>query len=147
MLEQVVNLKKRYMKLVQQYDRSDFAGYFAEFFALHKCVEEVKWLQEDDTGSFLVRGIRFKLTPNYIRLHPDLWELLEDTWWVPMWKIDKHHKVNHVELYEAVQNMNKLCEGADVFKYVFGLDVDVHITPKTLTVKKWGEDAESTDTH
>jgi hypothetical protein len=38
-----------------------------------------------------------------------------------------------------------LCEGADVFKYVFGLDVDVHMTPKTLTVKTWGDNAESTD--
>lgn len=147
MLEQVVNAKKRYRKLVQQFGREDFVEYFAEFFALHQCVTAVKWIQEQDTGTFLIRGIQFKLTPGYIRSHSNLWDMLQDTWWVPTWKIDKHYRVSDVELYEAVREIEKLCEGGDVFEHVFGLDVDIAVTPESLTVTKWGEDAESTDSH
>lgn len=141
MVEQVVNMKKRYYKVVERFTKEDFIQYFAEFFAIHSCVTAVKWKQVDGEGIFFISRVTFELGYGYVRNHPALQEVVEDRGYdVLIYKIGQHDKVKHVELYEAVQDMRQLLEGVDVFEHVFGGKVDVSVTREELTVSKWGDE-------
>ena len=136
MVEQIVNMKKRYMSLVQRYTQADFEAYFAEFFALHQTVIGVRWIQEQDARHLLIPQPDVSLSAAFMITHRDFDKELQGGW-LDSASIDKYDKVKYPELYEAVVDLRKLFEASDVFEHVFGSDVDVTASKTRLIVREW----------
>lgn len=139
MIEQVVNMKKRYESLVKQFTQENFEAYFAEFFATHQCVTAVQWAQEDGGVSNIIIGSPyFQLSAGYLKTNPGLDQLLTEDLMFPTWKVDKSYREEYTALYDAVVDIRKLMEAEDVLAHVFGRDVDITATPYNLLVEQWG---------
>ncbi len=137
MVEQIVNMKKRYQALVERFTKGNFESYFAEFFALHTCVRGVRWIQEKDSGDTLFSDPDVNLTPRYLLQHQEFKSQLDGVW-LNTDLIEQEDKQTSRELYEAVIDLRSLFEAKDVFEHVFGDDVDITATKAGITVSPWG---------
>jgi hypothetical protein len=141
MIEQVVNMKKRYQALVAKFSKADFDGYFAEYFTLHTCVTSVRWSQENDCGNFMLVASDVEFTPAYRLKHAELEKDIdiEDGLFCTI-RVDNTYKTNLRELYEAVTDLRRLLEATDVLEHVFGFDVEVTATKNGVILVRWGEE-------
>jgi hypothetical protein len=133
MIDQVLNMKKRYDALVQKFSEEDFKAYFAEFFTLYPIVTYVCWTQLDDT----VRDPMFIIAPAYLARHSELEGGLVDEGMVNLVDIKKEHRNTYAPLWNAAVDIRRLLEAKDVLEYVFGTESFVSATPEGVKSDPW----------
>jgi len=137
MIEQVVNMKKRYTKLVEQFTMLEFEAYFAEFFARHQCVQEFTWTQEDNCGKLLINNLEFLLSPGYLQSHPTLKAFVNDRGRIQIQAVNQWRTPEYQSLYEAAVDVYTLLEAEDVLDHVFGRDLNIRVDKNGFTNLRW----------
>jgi hypothetical protein len=162
MIEQAMQLKKRYEKMVNGFREEDFKGWFVEFFNLYPFIERIQWTQytpyfnDGEPCEFGVNDPELQLSAAYIDLNPGLsvgtpdWGTAPsddreedeaiDSQWLSTYSVDKSHREQWPQLYEAVSSLKALFEAQDILQHVFGEHSFVTVTPEKIVVDEYQHD-------
>ena len=156
MIEQAMQLKKRYDKMVFSFKEEDFKGWFLEFFKLYSFVTTIRWTQFTpyyNDGSECVFGVNepeIELSMSYLKKHPGL-NVMGSEYYkgegeppqsrtVSTYGIDKKYKVEYPELYDALESIKELFTAEDILRHVFGEHAEVVVTPEKIVVEEYDHD-------
>jgi len=146
MIEQVMQLKNRYDKMVREFKEEDFKGWFAEFFKLYPFIVKIRWEQSpkgcDEYGNelihWVVNQLEVWLSISFVKKYPGfhgLWDQ-PDVYLVIADFTKEQHK-QYPDLGEAVKALRELFKAEDVLQHVFGNGVKVIVTPEAITIDEY----------
>jgi hypothetical protein len=146
MIEQAIQLKKRYDKMVRGFTEDNFKAWFTEFFKLYPFITMIQWRQYTPyayDGKLPMFGIddpELELSAAYVQAHPELSVVS------PVYHIDEYAPApsdrfvttyrsdlrNIPDLVDAVKSIKALFEAEDILQHVFGDPTQIRATPDTL---------------
>ncbi len=144
MVEQIVNMHKRYMTLVRGYKVDDFDQYFAEYFALHTCVKYVRWQQYPVKGKLKIAEILMAVNPGYTMTHPQISNFTHRMSLLDTTEITKEHKINFLQVWDAIEDLRGLLRAVDVLEHVFTDHCIVEATSKGVQISHINEQGDVT---
>lgn len=154
MMNQILQLRKRYHNTFKRYTKEDFSEYLQEFFRVNTQFDAIMWSQEEHELSEPV----VRLTPKFIDANIGVLELLEKgTRILDSTKIlfYEERKRQFRDLASSLHLLKDILEAKELFFHLFGKWVDVRVTSNesgaiTLEVTEipltWGEEDAETRT-
>jgi len=140
MVEQIVNMYNRYMTLVRRYEMADFDRYFAEYFALHTCLQSVRWEQHPINGKLTVMEILVSVNPGYALTHPKISDFVHRLSHLDTSDVTSAHKDAFPQLWDAIVDLRALVRAVDVLEHLFTNHCMVEATSKGIHVSYLDED-------
>ena len=141
MVEQIVNMKKRYKALVERFTKEDFDQYFAEFFTLHTCLKYIRWQQyPSKKGRMKVVEILVSVNPGYVLTHTTVSDHVHRMSLLDTTDITSAHKNDFPQLWDAIVDLRALVRAVDVLEFLFTDHAVVEATSKGIHVSYLDED-------
>ena len=163
MIEQAMQLKKRYDKMVKGFKEEDFKGWFVEFFALYPFITTIRWVQytpyfnDGDACVFGIQEPELELSASWVAANPginlsgsgypkmaqdeeddeaeDEKSLILDTY-----VFTKDQGKAYPDMRDAVKAIEELFKAEDILRHVFGEHVEVVVTPEKIVVEEYEHD-------
>ena len=168
MIAQVMSLKKRYDRMVQEFAEEDFKGWFLEYFKLYPFITEIRWAQytpysnDGDTCVFRIQEPELELSASFVAANPGLdltgssypkkepenedeYDDENDDDDVKSMTLDtydftKEQGKAYPIMREAVSAIEELFTAEDVLLHVFGDHAEIIVTPNEITVEEYEGD-------
>ena len=152
MIEQAMQLHKRYRKMVEGFTQEQFEGWFNEFFRLYPFIAKITWEQyapsfnDGDPCTFDVHDPDIELTPAFIAEHPELEVTCSEYGYeeedddgnpVPDRCISKYSFTKEQQkalplVADALSSLEDLFKAEDILCAVFGENAKVVVTPEQI---------------
>jgi hypothetical protein len=159
MIEQVMSLKKRYVRMVKNFKEDDFKGWFLEYFKLYPFITSISWTQytpyfnDGDPCVFSIQEPALELSAAFVSANPGLNligssyskkepEKDDDTKSLTLDTYDftKEQGKAYPDMRAAVNAITELFEAEDILLHVFGDHAEIIVTPKEISVEEYEHD-------